>query len=653
MKYYLSVIIAVLLILSGCSSADPEVECMTVFDCDTGFICVDNVCIKDENSKPVDENNDKNDDYIPVEDNNGKSDPDVVEKNDDDSTGGNKCTKDSDCDDENDCTENKCDTGYCFYPVKKEECNGFDDNCNDETDESFEGMNEDCDTGFTGKCSAGKKTCVEGKVVCLSPFHSEPEICNNEDDNCDGKTDNFKLEEMPDCPLTLGVCKGSKKVCDGSDWLDCTNESYGGFYSLEDELDDNFLDTNCDGVDGISELQIFVDTVNGDDDLNDGTIDNPLKTIAKGLETALFNGLNAVVVAKGIYAEEIHLENGVGIYGGFSGSPDWTGAVENEVVIAGEQYGVKGEEISEVTLSHLKITSADQTVPGSSSYAVFLYKSSAIEIKNSQLISGLGAAGADGADGAAGTNGDAGGKGVSGCEDSGGVCGSCSRPAAGVSGKNNVCLVHGGNGGRPGYENGSGDPGIAGTDGGGAGGLGGINKSSGNSCTSTSTSAVYSKGGNGSTGSAGGNGEAGISGLFDDSGYTPLTGGNGTDGTDARGGGGGGGGRGGEDYCDSYGSSGGGGGAGGCGGKTGAGGQGGGGSFGIYSIESTDIAVINTGITTAGGGNGGAGGSGGAGGTGGTGGAGGSHSGSGEQDDGGCGGWGGNGGAGGAGGAGG
>ncbi|HPY15203.1 MAG TPA: hypothetical protein PLI61_09940, partial [bacterium] len=243
MKYF-SVLILLLIILSGCSSSNPDVECMTVFDCDPGFICVDSICVKDENSKPVDENNDKNDDYIPVEDTNNLSDPDVIEKNDDDSAGGTKCKIDSDCDDENDCTDNICDTGYCFYPLKIEECNGFDDNCNDETDETFEGMNEDCDTGFSGKCSAGKKTCVEGKIVCLSPFHTESEICNNEDDNCDGETDNFKPEEIPDCPLTLGVCKGSKKVCDGSKWLDCVNESYGGFYDEEDELDDYFLNTN-------------------------------------------------------------------------------------------------------------------------------------------------------------------------------------------------------------------------------------------------------------------------------------------------------------------------------------------------------------------------------------------------------------------------
>ena len=105
---------------AACSSSDAEIECMTVFDCEQGYLCVDNVCVKDENSKPVDENNDKNDDYIPVEDTDNKSDPDIVEKNDDDSTGGNKCKIDSDCDDNNECTENKCDTGYCFYPLKEE-----------------------------------------------------------------------------------------------------------------------------------------------------------------------------------------------------------------------------------------------------------------------------------------------------------------------------------------------------------------------------------------------------------------------------------------------------------------------------------------------------------------------------------------------------
>lgn len=654
MKKIFYVLILALFFASGCVSSDAGVECKTLFDCEYGFICLNSICVEGEN-------NNKNDDFVPINDNDNEGVPDtivqakdednVVEKNDDDVTGGNKCKVDLDCDDNSDCTENKCESGYCFFPVKEEMCNGVDDNCNDETDETFEGMGEDCDTGLEGKCASGKKACVDGDIVCKSPHFVEPELCNGEDDNCDGEIDNFTLEEVPACPLTLGVCALAKKKCDGKEWVECTAENYGPDYSEEDPLDDLFVDSNCDGVDGVVDKLVFVDGSNGDDDLNDGTILKPLKTIAKGLEIASQLGLEAVLVAKGEYGERVDLVSGISIYGGFSGMPEWIGATENEVIISGDRIGISGKEVTKVLLNHLTIVSSDQTEPGKSSYGVFLYKSADVIIRNSQIIGGFGAKGDDGESGANGAAGGKGGAGAKGCEESGGVfCSSCSQPTAGISGKNNVCGMHGGTGGKPARSDGYGNVGIAGANSGGAGGKGGVSFSSGNTCNSSSSSAVYSKGGNGSAGTDGTNGSLGTEGSFLETGYVPFAGTVGEDGTDGHGGGGGGGGRGGTNGCSSYGSAGGGGGAGGCGGKSGKGGFGGGGSFGVYSFESTDIDITNTSITTLGGGIGGNGGTGGLKGAGGAAGAGGPHGGSSEQDDGGCGGWGGAGGAGGAGG---
>jgi hypothetical protein len=650
MKYFFVLFFSAVFFICSCESGYPEQECLTYLDCTDSKICVEGVCVEDEKSFV---NDDK--DVDPVSDNEKNPVPDenedeVENPDEDNNSGGGKCEKDSDCDDGDDCTDNSCASGYCVNSPKIETCNGNDDNCNGEVDEWFEGMGDACDTGLDGKCSNGTLVCLDGEVICQSPYWNEPELCNGEDDNCDGFIDKFKPEEMPDCPLQFGVCAGSKKVCDGTQWLECTDESYGELYSEEDELDTLFLDTNCDGVDGIVENQIFVDGLIGDDLLNDGSIENPYKTINKGIEEALLRELEAVIIAEGLYEESVEVPSDIGLYGGFQNHPEWIGSTENETIISGYQKGAEIIDSQNSKLLNLTIISADLLEGEGSSYGLFVANSSDIEIVNCKIIGGAGGKGVDGKDGGNGTTGGTGGKGVKGCEDSGGFCGSCSRPAGGISGKNNSCLMHGGTGGQPGNGSSHGSPGKTAVNGGGTGGLGGIHYSSGNKCTSTSTSAVYSKGSDGSAGIDGDDGEAGIAGFFSEAGFNVLKGGDGTDATHGKGGGGGGGGRGGVDYCDSYGSSGGGGGAGGCGGIHGKGGAGGGGSIGIFLAGSQNIKVIDSQVVSSNGGDGGIGGHGGEGGKGGAGGAGGEHSGSGEQDDGGCGGWGGEGGAGGNGG---
>jgi len=644
-------------LFSSCESASPETECYTYLDCENGQVCIEGKCVEDnggqfDNNQKPDNNtvvdNEQPDNTVP--DNNSDNGTDDKEQEDEDVGGGGQCTKDTDCDDEDPCTDNKCDTGYCFYPLKEEICNGIDDNCNDKIDETFEGMDEECATGLEAECAVGIMTCVEGVETCLSPFHLQPELCNGMDDNCDGEIDVFTPEEAPDCPLNKGLCANAKKTCNGTDWEECTVENYGENYSEVDVLDEDFLDSNCDGVDGLIENHIYVDIINGDDDLNDGSYSSPVKTIAKGIELAGIDGKTDVLIAKGVYPETVNLATGISLHGGFSGFPDWNGADENETIIAGGQIGVLAEEVENVNLNHLTITSADRNEGEGSSYAVFLFKMKSLIINNCLIIGGHGADGADGNDGDTGANGTNGGSGDKGCEDSGGLCSSCSRPDGGAGGKNTSCGMNGGNGGQPGRDDSSGSPGGVGANGGGAAGRGGVSHSSGDVCNASSSSAVYSIGGDGSSGGNGTDAPVVVLADFTQAGFSPNAPNDGSTGVHGKGGGGGGGGHGGSTNCDSYGSAGGGGGAGGCGGGGGKGGQSGGGSFGIYSFESTDITIANSTIATSGGGKGGNGGAGGTGGTPGTGGAGGPHGGGNEQEEGGCGGWGGDGGSGGIGG---
>jgi len=69
------------------------------------------------------------------------------------------------------------------------------------------------------------------------------EICDGEDDNCDGLVDNAA---PPACPLTLGVCAAGVRVCQGqTGWSDC---QYPQSHEPEGETLCDGLDNDCDGA---------------------------------------------------------------------------------------------------------------------------------------------------------------------------------------------------------------------------------------------------------------------------------------------------------------------------------------------------------------------------------------------------------------------
>lgn len=72
--------------------------------------------------------------------------------------------------------------------VEQEVCDGQDNDCNGETDEWFPGIGLGCNSG-SADCS-GTKQCVAGNEECVPILGSKPEICGNgKDDDCDGVTD--------------------------------------------------------------------------------------------------------------------------------------------------------------------------------------------------------------------------------------------------------------------------------------------------------------------------------------------------------------------------------------------------------------------------------------------------------------------------------
>jgi alpha-tubulin suppressor-like RCC1 family protein len=98
-----------------------------------------------------------------------------------------------------------------------EVCNAEDDDCDGATDETFP-LGEACSAGVGTCATDGVLVCnPEGETICSAePAQPRVEVCNGHDDDCDGATDeHFPLGEP--CIGGLGACaRGGQIVCDDS-----------------------------------------------------------------------------------------------------------------------------------------------------------------------------------------------------------------------------------------------------------------------------------------------------------------------------------------------------------------------------------------------------------------------------------------------------
>jgi hypothetical protein len=127
-------------------------------------------------------------------------------------------------------------------PAMPEICDLQDNNCNGMVDEGDPGGGAKCGTDV-GECVAGVNHCVAGHVTCqgaVGTVGGQPELCNGKDDDCNGMIDDgigslgsCGVSNIGECKLGMLMCNGGVPVCVGD---------VGPTFELCDSLDQD-----CDG----------------------------------------------------------------------------------------------------------------------------------------------------------------------------------------------------------------------------------------------------------------------------------------------------------------------------------------------------------------------------------------------------------------------
>ncbi|MFO0596999.1 MAG: MopE-related protein [Myxococcaceae bacterium] len=131
------------------------------------------------------------------------------------------------------------------YEATETRCDDKDNDCDGMKDEGVGGGA----CSAVGVCAGFQRACTAGAPgVCLAPgFEATETSCDNQDNDCDGMTDEGVVSSTP-CALDAGVCAGKVAACRaGAFETTCTAASYGPDYQLTETLCDG-LDNDCNGV---------------------------------------------------------------------------------------------------------------------------------------------------------------------------------------------------------------------------------------------------------------------------------------------------------------------------------------------------------------------------------------------------------------------
>ncbi|MBW2456941.1 MAG: hypothetical protein JRI68_20675, partial [Deltaproteobacteria bacterium] len=165
-------------------------------------------------------------------------------------------------------------------------CNGDDDDCDGSTDENNPGGGGACSTGLNGICDAGTYQCQSGNLNCVQTATAGPETCNGQDDDCDGATDEGNPGGGGGCNTgLLGVCAAGTDICQGGT-IQCVQnvQSSSETCNGDDDDCDGATDENNPGGGAVCNTGLLGVCAPGTTQCQNGTLDCA-QNVASGSET--------------------------------------------------------------------------------------------------------------------------------------------------------------------------------------------------------------------------------------------------------------------------------------------------------------------------------------------------------------------------------
>lgn len=202
----------------------------------------------------------------------------------------------------------------------------------------------------------------------------------------------------------------------------------------EDRPDDDFADTNCDGIDGDVTHGVFVSPAGSDG--AEGSMAAPVASIGKAVALAQA-AQKDVYVCNGTYAENVVIETtGVALFGGYDCTKGWTRSSERARIAPGSGIPLRIKSANDTAIDRLELSAPAGVDPGESSIAATVETSTGVVLNRAELIAADAAPGKPGTpatanttpaiSGAAGAN-----VAVSQCLTANPPAGACKQAAAG------------------------------------------------------------------------------------------------------------------------------------------------------------------------------------------------------------------------------